>query len=127
GSSVAATARIRSVRVPISPAGLKAGRCALRRKRKAVRPPDETLGKVARRQEPRRSRNTRATRTRVPSAADRCRKTRRANDSIAPRMDNATRGHGGGFDPCASWPRSFGWRFVAVFRAEPQIVDEQSK
>src|SRR5215813_11805341 len=88
---------------------------------------DATFLKFVHHQERRRSRNTMATRTRVRLAADRCKKTPLANDSIFPRTDNAAPGRAAKFDPGASWPRSFGWGLIAVFRAEPQVVHEQAE
>src|SRR5262249_61202659 len=95
-------------------------------RRKSIQPTDAGPSKSARRPRLLRSRGTTATRTRDPLGASRCKKTRRSNDSIVQRMDSATRARAAELDPYASWPRSFGWRLIAVFWTEAQIVDKQA-
>src|SRR5882724_4182492 len=86
---------------------------------------DAEFAKFVRRPTPLQSRNTTATRTRGPSATDKCRKRPPASDSIAPQTHSAVPGHEAKSDPAGSRLRSFLRRVISIFRPESQVVYEQ--
>src|SRR5258708_9537774 len=103
--------------------------CASQSKRKTVRPTAVAYAKSARRPSPQPAKKATATKTPVPSAANRYTKKPRSNGLRAPETGSAIPGREEVSDPHArSWLRSlmrfFDFR-VTVLRAISQIVHEQ--